>query len=476
MKPDFSPAAALGLIRSLQAELREKNAQLRTLMEALPDRVAFVDEQGQFQACNRAFSSSHGLTEQEVRGRQESELNRQGLEAEPGAGEARAAAYRGIERSQRWFEAADGSMRFLDTQRMRVRDPQGHSLGAVIVSRDITERRRLREQLAERERRLLMALQGASLGVWDWDIGSGRMNFSPLFAEMLGHEQAELRPHVSTLEELVHEEDWEAIKRVLEPHLRGESASYAVEYRLQHKQGHWVWLHDAGRVLERDETGRPLRVVGLHQDITARKRMEESLLHLATSDPLTGLWNRRHFTQMVNGELHRVRRHQQLAAALLILDLDHFKRINDTWGHAVGDEVLKHFSGLVSQHLREIDVFARLGGEEFGVLLPGLEDSRGALRAANRLRDLLAEHPVMLDSGPLAFTASIGVAMLEASDSGFDSVFARADAALYEAKNTGRNRAVLAGAGTAATVTAVEAPVASAAKEEPPANSAAASA
>lgn len=445
MKQDFSPAAALGLIRSLQTQLREKDAQLRALMEALPDLIAFVDETGRFQACNRAFSSSHGCTESDLRGRSEVDFRAFDIDPELHPGPGKSSAYQGIQRSQRWFEAADGRMRFLDTQRIAVRDPEGQAAGEVIVSRDITERRRLREQLAERERRLLMALQGAALGVWDWDIGSGQMNFSPLFAEILGYELAQLRPHVSTLEELVHEEDWEGIKRALEPHLRGETSSYGVEYRLQHKQGHWVWIHDAGRVLERDEAGRPLRAVGLHQDITSRKHMEEGLLHLATSDPLTGLWNRRHFTQMVNGELHRVRRHR-VAAGLLILDLDHFKRINDTYGHATGDEVLKHFSGLINHHLREVDVFARLGGEEFGVLLPGLEDSSGAMRAADRLRDLLAEHPLQLSSGPLTFTASIGVAMLDSADAGFDSVFARADAALYEAKNSGRNRAVLAAA------------------------------
>ncbi|WP_341650252.1 GGDEF domain-containing protein [Thauera humireducens] len=105
--------------------------------------------------------------------------------------------------------------------------------------------------------------------------------------------------------------------------------------------------------------------------------MEASLLHLATSDPLTGLWNRRHFTEVVNGELGRVRRHG-VQAGLMLLDLDHFKRINDTRGHAAGDEVLRHFAGIVSRHLREADVFARLRGEEFAVLLPCIDDAAGA--------------------------------------------------------------------------------------------------
>ena len=299
------------------------------------------------------------------------------------------------------------------------------------------------QQSAEREQRLLMALQGASLGIWDWDIGSGRMSFSPLWAAMLGRRLEDVAQDVSTWEALVHPEDWSAIQATLAPHLRGETESYTAEYRMRHSEGHWVWVQDAGRVLERDEEGKALRAVGLHQDISSRKAMEESLLQLATSDPLTGLWNRRYFTEMANGELGRVRRHGS-NAGFLLLDLDHFKRVNDTWGHAAGDEVLRHFAGLVSGHLREVDVFARLGGEEFGVLLPCIDDAAGALRAAERLRDLIASNPAIVCNAPLPFSVSIGVAMLDTEDSGFDMLFTRADEALYEAKRSGRNRAVLA--------------------------------
>lgn len=294
------------------------------------------------------------------------------------------------------------------------------------------------------ERALLMALESASLGIWDWDIPSGRMSFSPLWASMLGRRPEELAPDVSSWEVLVHPDDWSGIQSALLPHLRGETESYAAEYRLRHADGRWVWVQDSGRVLERDDEGKPLRAVGLHQDISSRKAMEESLLLLATSDPLTGLWNRRNFAEMVNGELGRVRRHGS-QACLLLLDLDHFKRINDTYGHAAGDEVLRHFSGLVSLHLREADVFVRLGGEEFGVLLPCIEGDAGALRAATRLRELIASSPAIVDGKPLRFSVSIGVAMLDPEDEGFDEIFTRADEALYEAKRTGRNRAVLAG-------------------------------
>ncbi len=215
-----------------------------------------------------------------------------------------------------------------------------------------------------------------------------------------------------------------------------------MEYRIRHQDGHWVWVMAAGRVLDRDEQGAAARVVGIHQDISQRKTMEESLLQLATSDPLTGLWNRRHFTEMMRGELGRVRRGQS-QAALLLLDLDHFKRVNDTHGHAAGDIVLRHFVNVVDVQLREADVFARMGGEEFAVLLPCI-DALGAMRVAERLCRVVAASPAMVEGQPLSFTVSVGVAMLHEADQAHDEAYSRADEALYAAKHGGRNRAVLA--------------------------------
>ncbi len=428
-------------VREPHAALAHERALLRAMIDSVPDLIAFKDTQGAYLGCNKAFSRCYDVSEAALIGRTDAELFGSGMQQPSEANEA--PVVRVLERHEEWVEGADGSMRLLDTLRIPFHDDGQELLGEIGISRDFTERRRVREQIAEREQRLMIALQGASLGIWDWDIRSGRMSFSPLWAAMLGRNLDDVAQDVSTWEALVYPEDWSNVQAALEPHLRGETESYTAEYRMRHSDGHWVWVQDAGRVLERDEEGKALRAVGLHQDISSRKAMEESLLQLATSDPLTGLWNRRHFTEMVNSELGRVRRHGS-NAALLLLDLDHFKRVNDTWGHAAGDEVLRHFAGLVSGHLREVDVLARLGGEEFGVLLPGIVDATGALRAADRVRDLIASNPAIVDKNPLPFSVSIGVAMLDPEDSGFDVIFSRADEALYEAKRRGRNCAVLA--------------------------------
>lgn len=178
--------------------------------------------------------------------------------------------------------------------------------------------------------------------------------------------------------------------------------------------------------------------VGVARDITQRKEAEEKLILLATTDPLTGLFNRRSFMEAMEQELGRFRRYGK-APALMMLDLDHFKRINDTHGHAGGDEVLQSFAGTLKEQLRETDLPGRLGGEEFAVLLPetGLES---ALRIAWRILNKVRSTPVQIQTVPVAFTVSIGVGVMLENDANPDAILARADAALYRAKNGGRDR------------------------------------
>ena len=431
-------------VRAPQRALAAERALLRGLIDSVPDLIAFRDREGRYLGCNKAFAEAYGIREAALVGRSDGELFAGRLPL-AGAGQDTVSC---AENHEEWLEAADGTLRLLDTLRTPYFDLDGVQLGEIRVSRDFTERRRVREQIAERERRLMLALEGAELGFWDWDVPSGRANFSPMWCRMLGYAAEELPANVSSWESLVHPDDWYDIRDSLEPHLRGTKDAYRAEYRLKHKSGHWVWVLAAGRVLDRGAGGEALRMVGIHQDISQRKAMEESLLQLATSDPLTGLWNRRHFVEVVRGELGRVRRNQA-PAALLLMDLDFFKRINDTHGHAAGDEVLRHFTATVSAQLREADVFARLGGEEFAVLLPSI-DALGAVRAADRLRRVVADSPASVDSGALHYSVSIGATMLDAADEGYEAAYARADEALYAAKHAGRNRVVLAPASAGA--------------------------
>ncbi|MBP2291468.1 GGDEF domain-containing response regulator [Azospirillum rugosum] len=176
------------------------------------------------------------------------------------------------------------------------------------------------------------------------------------------------------------------------------------------------------------------------RDISERKRVEAELRRMATTDPLTGLWNRRRFLELAEGELSRLRRYAR-PVSVLMLDIDHFKAINDTHGHAAGDEALCRLADRCRAELRETDHLGRLGGEEFAIVLPetGLGE---AVEVAERLRLSLSDMPVRLGDTTLHMTVSIGVAACRDGDASIDRALGRADRALYAAKGGGRNRVV----------------------------------
>jgi two-component system cell cycle response regulator len=178
---------------------------------------------------------------------------------------------------------------------------------------------------------------------------------------------------------------------------------------------------------------------GLGVDLTERKALEMKLLTQANMDDLTGLPNRRHFTRVVEAQLSRQRRHGR-PCSMVMIDVDHFKMINDGYGHQVGDLALKHIAAILAGAVRESDTAARIGGEEFAILLVDATDEM-ALEAAERIRQLIASSPMACTDGAhLPLSASFGVTSLADNDSNMDHLLHRADMALYDAKQSGRNR------------------------------------
>jgi diguanylate cyclase (GGDEF)-like protein/PAS domain S-box-containing protein len=198
-----------------------------------------------------------------------------------------------------------------------------------------------------------------------------------------------------------------------------------------------------GRTLERHSTvlrgedDQYLGRVWFFRDVTVQKQSEAALLDLARHDPLTGMANRRFFFERANLEFARSKRYQP-PLSIAMMDIDHFKKINDEFGHSAGDEVLKSFCNTSQRLLRETDLFARIGGEEFAVLLPDT-GSAGAVRVAERLRREVAEGNLLLGAGEIKFTISIGVATLRSTDTSVEDCLQRADRAMYRAKENGRN-------------------------------------
>ena len=183
--------------------------------------------------------------------------------------------------------------------------------------------------------------------------------------------------------------------------------------------------------------------VGSVRDITERKNAEKSLRELATTDSLTLLNNRRNFLELSSGEIKRAQRYVS-PLAVFMFDVDHFKSVNDTYGHDVGDKVLKELAELSRKNIRESDIIGRLGGEEFAVTLPNTKRSH-AERAAERLREAVANHSVLTEKEELSVTISIGVVMMQGESEGdIDALLKTADRALYQAKEQGRNCVIMA--------------------------------
>lgn len=315
--------------------------------------------------------------------------------------------------------------------------------GAPILSRgtvqDITKIREAEEALRTSEERWKFALEGAGDGVWDWNLQTGELYLSKQEMTVLGYAgEPATYAHIDKWVERQHPDDREKRLSAIDDYLSGKSPLYICEFRARAPDGSWKWLLARGMLLSRSADGKPLRMIGTHSDITERKEMEAELRRLATTDPLTGVANRRRFIEQLDKELARLKRFG-LPAALLMVDIDHFKSVNDTYGHAAGDAVLKHLTASAVHHLRSIDLFGRIGGEEFAVLLPGT-DRDGAMEFAEQLRSYIANTPAPIDQGEIHVTVSIGVTEFEPSDLVPDTIFARADEALYRAKQAGRNR------------------------------------
>jgi diguanylate cyclase (GGDEF)-like protein/PAS domain S-box-containing protein len=248
-----------------------------------------------------------------------------------------------------------------------------------------------------------------------------------------GHTENALK--ATTLREITHPDDLDIDAQDLERLLSGEISSYQVEKRYRHAWGHHVWVLVTTSVV-RDEEQDPLYLVAQVQDISERRELARRLEYFVDHDFLTGLFNRRHFEQELAKETERVARYGG-PGAVLVIDLDNFKDVNDTFGHKAGDDVLKGVAGLLRQRLRQTDVVARIGGDEFAVLLPHTNADDVQILAEEVVKDLGRQVAVLADHS-IRVTASVGASMFE----GLTDIeaLAYADLAMYESKETGRNR------------------------------------
>jgi diguanylate cyclase (GGDEF)-like protein/PAS domain S-box-containing protein len=299
-------------------------------------------------------------------------------------------------------------------------------------------RRRGVASLAAAEARWKLALNASGEGVWDYSFGNVLITLSPSAQGIVDAESTLLPFDRAAFVGMAHPEDAAAVLHAFAAHLEGATPDYTAQYRTRLRNGNWRWILARGQVAERDSTGRPLRIVGTVADIDARKLQEEQIHHLAHHDILTGLPNRLLFGDRLRQALLAAQREEH-KLALIFFDLDQFKPVNDSYGHAVGDLLLQQVATRLRATLRVSDTLARLGGDEFVVLLPRVTGTADARKVAE---DILRElnRPFMTEGFSLHISASLGVAVFPDGATDADSLLRCADAAMYEAKLRGRGR------------------------------------
>jgi diguanylate cyclase (GGDEF)-like protein/PAS domain S-box-containing protein len=309
-------------------------------------------------------------------------------------------------------------------------------------------------------------------GFWDWNALTGHVYRSIGWYRMLGYEHIVFKDDVFTWENIIHPEDYERVMEHFESYIHGDIPEYRIEYRCRKSDNTYLWIQDSGKIIEKNSDGTVIRMIGAHTNIHDFKRSQEKLLqqnellmndnltldalvkerteelnlinkklqeqiqeveYNASHDRLTGLYNRRKFESIFEKEMHRAKRYLY-PLSVVLFDIDDFKKINDTYGHKIGDEILIGISILVQKIIRQSDTIARWGGEEFIIIFPE-SDLESTKVKAETIRSAIDRE---IFPKNLHVTCSFGVTTYLKEDTS-DSLFIRCDNALYQAKNLGKN-------------------------------------
>jgi len=442
--PEFiiSQAHDISASRRVKEQLADREARLRSVIRSMDEGVLVIEADGAISLANERAREILDLDEDAIRSLTVRDLATRCGAAEAGEGSASAARFpvahtlttgepmrevsmrlRNPGRAERWIEISTEAVRG---------DADTGPRAVVATFSDITERVNTQQALRDSEERLSLALEGAKLGMWDWQLDRSGLKFNRIAERILGFRRGEVAPRLESARELVHPDDERTLVDAMQSHLAGDRSFFDVDVRMRRKFGDHVWVNLRGRVSEWAAHGKPSRVSGMLIDISRRKELEARLERLATTDSLTGLYNRRHGVVTLQEEIERAGR-SGATFSFILLDIDHFKSVNDHFGHDEGDRVLTEVAALLSSRLRSIDNAARWGGEEFALILPGT-DCAGASAFAE---ELLARMGRIQTPDGQGITASFGVVDYREEESATDLV-KRADRLMYRAKHGGR--------------------------------------
>ena len=307
-----------------------------------------------------------------------------------------------------------------------------------LLRKKIIECKQALDSLAASEERYALAASGGNDGLWDWNLKNNEVHFSDRWKAILGYEGEEVGVSPEEWFGRIHPEDVEAVKAEIRAHLAGVSPHFQNQHRLRHRDGTYRWMLSRGLVA-RDAKGEIYRMAGSLTDITSQKEAEQQLLHGAFHDALTGLPNRTLFMDRLQRSIDRTKHRQDYLFAVLFLDIDRFKVVNDSLGHQLGDQLLVAMARRLETSMRPGDMVARLGGDEFAIILDHLKHVSDATQAAERIQKQLAL-PFSLSGHEVFASASLGIALSLTQYDRPDDFLRDADTAMYRAKDQGRGR------------------------------------
>ena len=426
-----------------QNQLRENSALFLNLIHTIPDLVWVKDAQGTYQACNAAFERQLGLSAESIIGKKDQDF----------AGNQTAQVLASTDKiALQSDEPSSFEEDFVDAQgadtgtfeiiKAPMRNADGEVTGVLGMGRNITQRKHAEDRLRDTSEQFELAIISTELGMWSQSFNNAQSyQLDSRAGAMLGLAvDGEVDGGFWT--DRIHPDDLPNALNEMAQHLENHTPFFEAEYRVRHSDGHWLWLSSRGKVVQTSATDEPLRMVGTLMDITARKKAEEAIRHLAFQDALTGLPNRRLLMDRLHQALTASARNKR-TGALLFLDLDKFKVLNDTLGHDVGDQLLQQVAGRLLKVVRAVDTVSRIGGDEFVVLLSNLSENPAHAQAlANTVgQKVLAilNEPYTLGDHQHVSTPSIGAALFNGLDYTSDEVLKQADLAMYAAKTKGRN-------------------------------------
>jgi len=426
-------------LKQVEDELKVLNRDFIAMLENTSDFIYFKDRDSRFHFCSQTLANITGHRSwRDMIGKHDTEVFPMDT-AKIYVEEELPVFLEGkplIDRIDPYYDV-QGHLGWIHTNKLPVWSDDGKTVVSIFgISRDITERKRIESELQDAKQLSDDIINGLPGIFYMLDHERRLVRWNSNFCTVTGYTDKEMfnKPALNVIAP--------ADKKLIEQRIKEvfESGNSSVEAEIINRHGEHVPYFFTGR---RTTLQDQVYLIGVGQDITERRQMEQQLWKLANTDFLTGLMSRRYFMGKLEQEFVRVHNHEVSHSCILMLDLDYFKRINDTYNHTVGDMVLKHFAALVQSNLRQIDFMGRLGGEEFAIILPDT-DVGAAQQCAERLRKLVANTPVVQDNQTILITVSIGATMLQDDDSCPDTALIRADNALYYAKNSGRNRVQIA--------------------------------